>query len=163
MTAAVPAPAARHVETPPPSVLPFHNKSSSPPSLVAASRPPYLSRVHAAVARRAATRLDAAAAALAARSDALLRAAVVDTSHWGYVVTRAAPLFAAYTRSRVHRMAALHAMQRLLLHVSGASHAPSLDDAQVTRLCRALFVRDARCGDHAGDAMRPLPRGVAAA
>lgn len=94
---------------------------------------------------------------LTAHSDRLLRDSVLEASHWGYIVARTSLLYDAFHSGRASRLAATHAMQRMCLHVSGSANPLRPPDAQLSRLCAAVFA-PAPDGH-----MRALPKGRTAA
>lgn len=102
---------------------------------------------------RHASRRAAAARFLCAESDALLRTAVLEASHWGYIVVRRSSLLEAYASGRGGCHVATHAMCRLVGHVSGASTVSDADDENIGRLLDAIMQTDSL------GLLKPLPKG----
>lgn len=86
-------------------------------------------------------------------SDAVIRQAVLEASHWGYLVVRRSSLLEAYQSGRGGRVVAIHAMCRMAMHVSGSPAMMEADDENITRLIDTLL-------EITADGMlTPLPKG----
>lgn len=86
-------------------------------------------------------------------SSDIINDAVLEASHWGYVVARRSTLAGYYHSGRTGRLATVHALSRIILHVSGGDHQLILDDEQVSRLASQLLSLDRMSG------LVPLPKG----
>lgn len=85
--------------------------------------------------------------------DIILRNAILEASHWGYIVVRRSALLDAFSEGRGGRHLTIHAMSRLVAHVSGAASMPCADDENVSRIIDELLQTD-KYG-----LLRPLPKG----
>lgn len=109
-------------------------------------------------ARAEGARRSAALKTLSDASEALLHDAVMETSHWGYVVVRRSVLAAVYNDGERARTVALDAFARIMSHVSGSAHPlPSTSD-HVARVAEAVLAVD---GDRG--VVHALPKGRTAA
>lgn len=73
-------------------------------------------------------------------SDAVIRACLLEASHWGYVVVRRSAIHHWWeTGGRGGRHVAVHAMARMVAHVSGAALMPQVDDEHIARLTGTLM------------------------
>lgn len=95
---------------------------------------------------------------LCSTSDELIRAAVLEASHWGYIVVRRSTLAARFHDGHAGRLAAVHAVARMALHVSGSADQLTLDDEHVARLTADLLRLD-----ESSTQLLPLPKGRTAA
>lgn len=87
------------------------------------------------------------------KSDTVIRNAVVEASHWGYLVVRRSALLDAYNLNAGGRFIALHAMCRMIMHVSGSNDPLDADDESVARMLRDLMRADKN------GTLKPLPKG----
>lgn len=87
------------------------------------------------------------------KSDALVREAVVEASHWGYLVVRRSALLNVYKLGRGGRFTAVHAMCRMVMHVSGSNEPLDADDEIVARMFHDLMRTDKN------GVLLPLPKG----
>lgn len=73
-------------------------------------------------------------------SDAVIRACVLEASHWGYVVVRRSAIHHWWhTGGKGGGHVAVHAMARIVAHVSGAAVMPQADDEHIARLMSTLM------------------------
>lgn len=86
-------------------------------------------------------------------SDAVICDAVVEASHWGYLVVRRSSLLNVYNRGKGGRFVALHAMCRMVMHVSGSNDPLEADDESVARMLHDLMRTDKH------GTLKPLPKG----
>lgn len=86
-------------------------------------------------------------------SDAVIRSAVLEASHWGYLVVRRSALLDAFKRGRGGRFVAVHSMCRMVTHVSGSNEMLEADDENVSRMLEDLLRTDSKGN------LCPLPKG----
>lgn len=75
-------------------------------------------------------------------SDELIRRCVLEASHWGYLVARRSTLLEEYESGAGGRVTVLHAMVRMIMHVSGTTESVETDDEPVARLVAAILKTD---------------------
>lgn len=88
-------------------------------------------------------------------SDSLLRSAILEASHWGYLVVRRSVLARAYCAGGGDRLIALDALSRAMAHVSGGSQELLPTAEHVSRMAASIL-------SDAHDP-KPLPKGRTAA
>lgn len=86
-------------------------------------------------------------------SDAVIRRSVLEASHWGYLVIRRSSLLEMYETGRGGRIVVIHAMCRMVMHVSGAIEPLEADDENVSRLIDTIMERDS------DGILKPLSKG----